>query len=101
MNKIHCKNYKISNSRESAEISKFKKCTRYFRAGKIGDGAYGDVLKVFDENGTAFAAKRFEPDEEDGDGSIESGALREVQEKFHEQNCRVFYRFEEKMIQIL
>lgn len=50
----------------------------YFRAGKIGDGAYGDVLKVFDEDGTAFAAKRFEPDEEEGDGSIEAGALREV-----------------------
>ena len=54
----------------------------YFRAGKIGDGAYGDVLKVFDDDGTAFAAKRFESDEEEGDGSIEAGALREVEQKF-------------------
>jgi serine/threonine protein kinase len=48
----------------------------YFRASQLGDGAFGAVLVVYDEDGAEFAAKRFEENEDDG--SLDGGVLREV-----------------------
>jgi serine/threonine protein kinase len=47
----------------------------YFRAKQLGDGSFGAVLVVYDEDGNEFAAKRFDESE---DGSCDPGALREV-----------------------
>ena len=40
----------------------------YFRAESLGEGSYGSVVVVYDEDGASFAAKMFE-DDTDADGS--------------------------------
>jgi len=65
----------------------------YYRASKLGEGSYGSVVTVFDEDGNSFAAKVFEEDSDDADSdsddseaewtpksdsSIEVGVLREL-----------------------
>jgi serine/threonine protein kinase len=49
----------------------------YIRASSLGSGSYGEVVVVYDaEEGSEWAAKRFEVDEEDG--SLTEGALVEL-----------------------
>ena len=48
----------------------------YHRAAKIGEGAYGAITAVYDDDGNSFALKTFEENEEDG--SIDIGTLREM-----------------------
>lgn len=44
----------------------------YYRAGTLGNGAYGSVCVVYDDDGNEFAAKTFwEESAEDGDGGWE------------------------------
>lgn len=47
----------------------------YHQAAKIGEGAYGAITAVYDEDGLLFARKTFEQAE---DGSADQGALREM-----------------------
>lgn len=63
----------------------------YFRASKLGEGSFGSVITVYDEDGGEFAAKVFDQNEdendededeewEEGSGSsgMDVGALREM-----------------------
>ena len=49
----------------------------YFRASKLGEGSFGSVITVYDEDGGEFACKVFdqceEEGEEDEDGEWEEG----------------------------
>lgn len=47
----------------------------YFRGGSLGEGAFGAVMAVFDNDGNEFAAKRFEESE---DGDLDAGTLKEI-----------------------
>ena len=38
----------------------------YFRASKLGEGSFGSVITVYDEDGGEFACKVFDQSEEDG-----------------------------------
>ena len=46
----------------------------YFRTGTLGEGGFGSVMTVYDEDGVEFAAKRFDTDE----GDLEQGTCREI-----------------------
>ena len=64
----------------------------YFRASKLGEGSFGSVITVYDEDGGEFAAKVFDQDEDENDDEDEDqewedrsgssgmdvGALREM-----------------------
>ena len=39
---------------------------RYHRAQRLGEGSFGSVVTVYDDEGRVFALKMFEPDEDDG-----------------------------------
>ena len=45
---------------------------RYFRAGKLGEGTFGSVIAVYDAEGSEFAAKVFDDDEEEEDQVCET-----------------------------
>lgn len=45
---------------------------RYFRAGKLGEGTFGSVIAVYDAEGSEFAAKVFDDDEEEDDQVCET-----------------------------
>ncbi|CAD7948598.1 unnamed protein product [Amoebophrya sp. A25] len=47
----------------------------YFRANALGEGSYGSVMVVYDDDGSEFAAKRFEEAEE---GDLDAGVVREI-----------------------
>ena len=47
----------------------------YFRGGTLGEGAFGAVMAVFDNDGKEYAAKRFEESE---DGDLDGGTLKEI-----------------------
>jgi len=54
----------------------------YHRAGGLGDGAFGCVVTVYNDEGSQFASKSFgdEEDDEDDekDGTMDLGLIREV-----------------------
>lgn len=51
----------------------------YYRAGSLGEGSFGSVVCVYDDDGNEYAAKIFDGDEDDEDeGGIDVGTLREV-----------------------
>ncbi|CAD7965231.1 unnamed protein product [Amoebophrya sp. A120] len=47
----------------------------YFRTNALGEGSFGSVMVVYNEDGEEFAAKRFEESDE---GDIDSAVLREI-----------------------
>lgn len=47
----------------------------YYRANTVGEGAFGSVMIVYNDDGLEFAAKRFE---ESDDGDMDIGTIREV-----------------------
>ena len=64
----------------------------YFRAAKLGEGAFGSVVTVYDDDGAVWAAKVFEPEDEEeewdeeasewdargADAGMAIGAVREM-----------------------
>jgi hypothetical protein len=50
--------------------------SEYHRAQKLGDGAFGSVFTVYDDEGVVRALKVFDDDEDDG--TMDSGTMREI-----------------------
>ena len=48
----------------------------YHRTGTLGEGSFGSVVTVYSDEGTPFALKIFDPDEDDG--TLDLGTLREL-----------------------
>lgn len=53
---------------------------KYYPAESLGEGSYGAVHTVYDDNGEMFALKEFEPTDDDDSmcGSLSLGTLREI-----------------------
>ena len=60
------------------------KSGEYYRAGSLGEGSFGSVVVVYDDEGNEYAAKSFELDEDEDEeqdstsNGIDVGVLREI-----------------------
>lgn len=75
-------NYDSDDEEEACKLQDFSlKGASYFPAQTLGEGSYGAVKLVYDEDGTTFAMKEFEKEKEDVEVSAEdsedSGAEEE------------------------
>jgi serine/threonine protein kinase len=50
----------------------------YHRASALGDGTFGAVVTVYNDDGASFACKSFASDDEDAGTSLELGVIREI-----------------------
>ena len=55
------------------------KASEYYRASTLGEGSYGSVVTVYDDDGNEYAAKIFDEEEDEDElGGIDVGTLREI-----------------------